>query len=80
MVKTALNISFLIGKEIKYSEMITLLARITFSIYSSPLALASVSSSIHQEDELMPLTPNQLLLGHNTDEVPAMEFSDSDMF
>ena len=28
----------------------------------------------------MPLTPNQLLLGHNTAEVPAMEYSESDKF
>ena len=80
VMKTALSTSFPTGKELKYSEMITLLARITFSINSRPLALASVSSTSQQEDELMPLTPNQLLLGHNTAEAPTMEYSESDKF
>ena len=80
VMKTALSKSLPSEKELKYSEMVTLLARVTFSVNSRPLALASTSSTSQQDEDLMPLTPNQLLLGHNTSEVPAMEYSESDRF
>ena len=62
ILKSALSQSLPTGKELMYSEIITLLARITFSVNYRLLALAHVSSTSQQEDDLMPLTPNQLLL------------------
>ena len=67
-------------KELKYSEMVTLLSRIAFSINSRPLALARISPSSQQEDDLAPLTQNQLLLGHNTAEKPVMEYDETDKY
>ena len=69
-MKKAMLHSFPKSKELRYSEMVTLLSRITTSINSRPLALGSVSDTSLQEDCLVPLTPNQLLLGHNTKERP----------
>ena len=42
--------------------------------------MANVSPSNQQEDDLAPLTPNQLLLGHNTAEKPAMEYDVTDKY
>ena len=75
-MKKAMLHSFPKSKELRYSEMVTLLSRITTSINSRPLALGSVSDTSLQEDCLVPLTPNQLLLGHNTKEKPSMEYSE----
>ena len=80
ILKTALIHALPPGKELKYSEMVTLLSRIAFSINSRPLALASISPSSQQEDDLAPLTPNQLLLGHNTAEKPVMEYDETDKY
>ena len=80
ILKTALVHALPPGKELKYSEMVTLLSRIAFSINSRPLALANISPSNQQEDDLAPLTPNQLLLGHNTAEKPAMEYDVTDKY
>ena len=68
------------GKVLGYSEMVTLLARISFSVNSRPLALGDVSGTSQQEDSMMPLTANQLLLAHNTAESPAMEYEEDDRF
>ena len=48
IMKKALSGALPVGKELKYSEMVTLLARITFSINSRPLALASVSVRVNR--------------------------------
>ena len=80
VMKTALHHALPSGLVLRYSEMVTLLARVAFSINSRPLALGDVSGTSQQDDDLMPLTPNQLLLGHTTSEVPEMEYDDCDKF
>ena len=77
VLKSALQFALPDGRQLRYSEMVTLLARATFSVNCIPLALADVSGSSQQEDDLAPLTPNMLLLGHNTAEKPTMEYDDS---
>ena len=69
-----------VGRQLTYSEFETLLGRVEFSINSRPLALAAVSNTSQQEDMMQPLTPNQLLLGRNTAEVPPMEYDVSNRF
>ena len=80
VLKTALNHALPAGKVLSYSEMVTLLARIAFSVNSRPLALAHTSSTSQQEDDMMPLTPNQLLLGHNTSEKPGIGYQECDKY
>ena len=80
VMKTALHYALPSGQVLRYSEMVTLLARVAFSINSRPLALGDVSGTSQQDDDLMPLTPNQLLLGHTTSEVPEMEYDDCGKF
>ena len=63
-----------------YDELVTLLARISCSINSRPLALSSISSSDQQEDNFIPITPNHMLLGRTSPESPPLEYSDSDKF
>ena len=72
--------SYQLGGNLLYSEFETLLGRVEFSINSRPLALAAVSNLSQQEDMMQPLTPNQLLLGRNTAEVPTMEYDVSNKF
>ena len=56
------------------------IARVEYSINSRPLALAPVSNTSQQDEMLQPLTPNQLLLGRNTTEVPPMEYDLNNKF
>ena len=58
--------------------MVTLLARISFAINSRPIGLSSTSQDSQQDDFLMPITPNQLLLGTTSDDAPPMDYTDSD--
>ena len=69
-----------VGRQLTYSEFETLLGRVEYSINSRPLGLATVSNTSQQEDMMQPLTPNQLLLGRNTAEVPPMEYDDNNKF
>ena len=80
ILKTALHHALPSGQVLRYSEMVTLLARVAFSVNSRPLALGDVSGTSQQDDDLMPLTPNQLLLGRTTSEVPDMEYDECDKF
>ena len=80
ILKAALLHALPTGKELRYREMVTLLSRVAFSVNSRPLALAYVSPTSQQEDLLVPLTPNQLLLGHNTAEKPCMEYDENDKY
>ena len=68
------------GVVLTYDELVTLLARITCSINSRPLGLSSTSNSDQQEDNLLPLTPNHMLLGRSSPESPPMDYSESDKF
>ena len=66
------------GTVLKYSELVTLLAKISHSINSRPLGLSSTSQDSQQEDFLQPITPNQLLLGRSDDEAQPLEYDQSD--
>ena len=66
--------------ELVYAELVTLLARISYSINSRPLTISNISPNSQQEDLLMPLTPNHLLLGRATVEVPDFEYDESNRF
>ena len=68
------------GKQLTYSEMETLLGRVEYSINCRPLGLAPISNTSQQEDFMQPLTPNQLLLGRNTAEVPALNYDECNKF
>ena len=80
ILKKALLHALPTGSQLTYSEMETLLGRVEYSVNSRPLALAAVSNTSQQEEFLQPLTPNQLQLGRNTAEVPAMNFDPSNKF
>ena len=75
-MKKTLGLALGRGVELTYIEMETLLERITYTINSRPLAIANTPSTSQQEDVLMPITPNQLLLGRSTIDVPDMKKAD----
>ena len=62
----------------RYSELVTLLAKVAYAINSRPLGLSSTSQDSQQEDFLSPVTPNQLLLGTTDDDAPPMDYDESD--
>ena len=80
VMKKSLALAINPGVELTYSEMVTLLSKITFSINTRPLTLASTSPSSQQEDVMLPLTLNHSLLGRSTIETPAMDFDEADRF
>ena len=80
ILKKTLVKSLPAGKNLTYCEFETLLGRVEYSINSRPLALAPVSNTSQQDELLQPLTPNQLLLGRNTAEVPPMEYDLNNKF
>ena len=80
VLKKCLHHALTPGTVLKYSELITLLAKIAHSINSRPLGLSSTSQDSQQEDFLSPITPNQLLLGKTDDESPALEYDEDDKF
>ena len=80
IVKKALLHVLPAGQQLTYSEFETLLGRVEYSVNSRPLALAPVSNTSQQEDMMQPLTPNQLQLGRNTAEVPAMNYDETNKF
>ena len=78
VLKESLHHAFTPGTVLRYSELVTLLAKISHSINTRPLGLSSTSQDSQQEDFLSPVTPNQLLLGHTDDDAPPLEYDDSD--
>ena len=80
VLKRSLDHALHPGVELAYDELITLLARISYSINQRPLGLANVSESSLQDDILAPLTPNMMLLGRSSNESPAFESSGDDRF
>ena len=68
------------GVILDYGEFITLLARISYSINQRPLGLGHISQSSMQEDNMMPLTPNMMLLGRTSNESPPMEYNEDERF
>ena len=80
VLKKSLRLYFHPGMELSYPELQTLLAKITYTVNSRPLGLASISSSSQQEDTMMPLTPNMLLLARSSNISPSMNYSPDDRF
>ena len=78
VLKKSLHHAITPGTVLKYSELVTLLAKISQAINSRPLGLSSTSQDSQQEDFLSPITPNQLLLGHTDDDAPPLDYDDSD--
>ena len=76
VLKKSLNCALGPGVILSYGELITLLARISYSINSRPLSIAATSPSSQQEDIMMPLTANHLLLGRNMLQVPDLEYDE----
>ena len=74
IVKKALHHVLPAGRQLTFCEFETLLGRVELSVNSRPLGLASISNSSQQEDTLQPLTPNMILLGRNTAQVPPMNY------
>ena len=68
------------GVVLSYDELVTLLSRISYSINQRPLGLANTSQSSQQEDNMVPLTPNLILLGRNSNESPPLDYSEDDKF
>ena len=68
------------GVELSYPELVTLLAKISYSINARPLGLCSTPNTSQQEDIMLPLTPNMLLLGRSSDLSPPMVYSSEDKF
>ena len=79
-LKRSIALSLHPGVILTYDELVTLLARISCSLNSRPLGLGSTSGSDQQEDDLLPLTPNHMLLGRSSPESPPMEYSEGEKF
>ena len=80
ILKKSLSLAIHPSVGLTYSELVTLLAKITFSINSRPLAVGYISPNSQQEDCLIPLTPNHLLLGRASLDAPDLEFDESNKF
>ena len=68
------------GVVLAYDELVTLLSRISYSINQRPLGLANTSQSSQQEDNMVPLTPNMMLLGRSSNESPPLDYTEDDRF
>ena len=80
VMKKSLALALHPGVELTYAEVVTLLAKITYSINSRPLTIQDTSPTSQQEDVMVPLTPNHLLLGRATIDVPDMEYDENNKF
>ena len=80
VMKKSLSLALHPSTELTYAEVVTLLSKITYSINSRPLSIATTSPTSQQEDIMLPLTPNHLLLGRATIDVPDMDFKEGDKF
>ena len=80
VLKKSLSHALHPGVILSYDELVTLLARISYSINQRPLGLANTSQNSLQEDQLMPLTPNMMLLGKNSNESPPLDYAEDQKF
>ena len=78
ILKKCLNLALAPGTVLKYSELVTVLAKISHCVNSRPIGLGSTPQDSQQEDFMSPITPNQLLLGKTGDEAPPLEYEDDD--
>ena len=74
-MKRSLSLALSPGTVLSYGELLTVLAKISSVINSRPLGLCSTSQGSQQEDFLMPITPNQLLLGRSEIDSPSIDYS-----
>ena len=74
--KRCLKLALAPGEIFNYSELTTLLAKISHSVNSRPLGVSNVSADSLQEDFLTPITPNHLLIGRSDQEVPPLDYSE----
>ena len=75
-MKKSLHLALQPGEILTYAEIVTLFAKISYSVNSRPLALQDTSPNSQQDEDMMPLTPNQLLLGRSNIEVPSMSYNE----
>ena len=80
VLKKSLSLAIHPSVELTYAELVTLLARISHSINSRPLSIRNVSSNSQQEDILLPLTPNHLLLGRASIDIPDLDYDTDNRF
>ena len=80
VLKKTLSLALHPGTELTYPELVTLLAKIGYTVNSRPLGLANVSPSSQQEDHMLPLTPNMMLLARSSNISPPLEYSAADKF
>ena len=80
VLKKTLSMALHPGVVLSYPELVTLLARISYTINSRPLGIVATSASSHQEDHMTPLTPNMLLLGRSSNFSPPLDYSEDDKF
>ena len=80
VLKKTLSLALHPGTELTYPELVTLLAKIAYTVNSRPLGLANVSPSSQQEDHMLPLTPNHMLLARSSNISPPLEYSAADKF
>ena len=80
VLKKSLSLALAPGVVLSYPELVTLLARIAYTVNSRPLGLGSISQSSHQDDHLRPLTPNMMLLSRSSNNSPPLDYSVDDKF
>ena len=80
VLKKSLSLAVHPSIDLTYAELVTLLARISHSINSRPLTIRNVSPNSQQDDCLLPLTPNHLLLGRATVDIPDMKYDETNRF
>ena len=80
VMKKSLGLALHPSVDLTYAELVTLLSRISHSINSRPLTIRNVSPNSQQEDVMLPLTPNHLLLGRASIEVPDMDYDENNRF
>ena len=71
ITKKCLDIAMPVDAKITYSELITLLAQVSYTINARPIG---VSAGGDLQDEMQPITPNQLLIGRSDFDVKAPEY------
>ena len=80
VLKKSLKLALHPGVELNYPELVTLLAKISYTINARPLGLSDVSNSSQQDDIMLPITPNMLLLGRSSDSSPPLDYSPDERF
>ena len=80
VLKKSLSLAIGPGVELTFPELVTLLAKISYTVNSRPLGLTRVSQTSNQEDNMIPLTPNMLLLGRSSSVSPSLDYSVDDRF